>query len=175
MPFNFVDCVFSKASDLDVKDFVLLIDARIEWMNLNGINQWNNTDYKQRYPTAYFKHEADLGLLYVLKSGNLKILAGAVLLDEDPRWSQNNPHKASLYVHNFAASLDIKGAGKEFLQRIENMALQKGKECVRLDVIIGNDKLNAWYEKMGYQLVGTTIDGVYHGNLREKSLKLKAD
>lgn len=171
MSLRFADCIFTKAADLDVKDFVSLIDERIEWMSINGINQWNNSGYRQRYSYAYFKHEVELGRLFILKSTDLKILAGAVLLETDPRWQQNDPQKPSLYVHNFVSSIDVKGSGKELLRRIENLALQKKKACVRLDVIIGNDRLNAWYENMGYYLAGKTVDGEYHGNLREKSLK----
>ena len=167
---NFADCIFAKAAETDVKDFVSLIDKRIEWMEQNGIKQWNLFGYKQRYSFAYFKREADLGHMYVLRDNDSRIIAGAVLLETDPRWQQNDPQKPSLYVHNFVSSIDVKGSGKELLRRIENLALQKKKACVRLDVIIGNDRLNAWYENMGYYLAGKTVDGEYHGNLREKTL-----
>ena len=167
---NFADCIFGMATETDVNDFVSLIDKRIEWMEQNGIKQWNLFGYKQRYFFAYFKREADLGHMYVLKDNDSRIIAGAVLLESDPRWQQNDPQKPSLYVHNFASLLCVKGAGKELLRRIEFLALQKKKVCVRLDVIISNDKLNSCYNDMGYYLIGTIVEGEYHGNLREKTL-----
>ena len=167
---NFADCIFAKAAETDVKDFVSLIDKRIEWMEQNDIKQWNSFGYKQRYSYAYFKREADSGHLYVLRDNDSRIIAGAVLLESDPRWQKNDPQKPSLYVHNFASLLSVKGAGKELLRKIECLALQKMKVCVRLDVIISNDKLNSWYDDMGYYLIGTIVEGEYHGNLREKTL-----
>ena len=35
MSVNFADCLFAKAAETDVKDFVSLIDKRIEWMEQN--------------------------------------------------------------------------------------------------------------------------------------------
>ena len=38
--------------------------------------------------------------------------------------------------------------------------------------IVGNQKLNSWYEKLGYEYVRTITDGEYQGNLREKKLQV---
>ena len=96
--------------------------------------------------------------------------AGAVLLTQDVRWGQSNGK--AYYVHNLVAAIGEKNAGKEILQRIEEYTRLQGMHFVRLDCIVGNQKLNSWYEKLGYEYVRTITDGEYQGNLREKKLQV---
>lgn len=42
---------------------------------------------------------------------------------------------------------------------------------VRLDCQKGNDRLNAFYQSLGYQVVGPMVEGAYEGIKREKKLK----
>lgn len=153
----------------DVARILALIDGRIRWMDDEGIEQWNKNHYRERYPKAYYMGNADAGRFYVLadrKTG--EVVAGAVLLDDDPRWGQQT--SAAFYVHNLVASVHAAGAGSAMLHFIGDLARSRGKEYVRLDCIVGNGKLNAWYESQGYLQAGTTTDGEYRGVLREKKL-----
>lgn len=153
----------------DVPDVIRLIERRIEWMDRNGINQWNKNHYRERYPDSYYVQTAQKEQLYVLadkESG--RIIAGAVLLKDDYRWGESDDK--AYYVHNLVADIDVKDAGKEIVRRIEVYAKQKSMRYVRLDCIVGNQRLNAWYEVLGYEYVRTITDGEYQGNLREKEL-----
>ena len=96
------------------------------------------------------------------------IIAG--LLTQDVRCGQSNGK--AYYVHNLVAAIGEKNAGKEILQRIEEYTRLQGMHFVRLDCIVGNQKLNSWYEKLGYEYVRTITDGEYQGNLREKKLQV---
>ena len=163
--------LFRSGTIYDVPDIIGLIERRIEWMDCNGINQWNKGHYRERYPDGYYIQAAEKGLLYVLtaKDSN-RIIAGAVLLTQDVRWGQSNGK--AYYVHNLVAAIGEKNAGKEILQRIEEYTRLQGMHFVRLDCIVGNQKLNSWYEKLGYEYVRTITDGEYQGNLREKKLQV---
>lgn len=175
--------IFRQGTVGDVPDVIRLIERRIEWMDCNGINQWNKNHYRERYPDSYYVQTAEKGQLYVLvdkESG--QIIAGAVLLTVDYRWGESDDK--AYYVHNLVSDIDVKDAGKEIVIQIENHARLQGMRYVRLDCIVGNQRLNTWYENLGYEYVRTITDGEYQGNLREKELmtdirciigKLKAD
>ena len=47
----------------------------------------------------------------------------------------------------------------------------RGKQSIRLDCQLGNDRLNAFYESMGYLYTGPMVEGSYEGIKREKTLK----
>lgn len=61
----------------------------------------------------------------------------------------------------------------EFLDIIEQFAVDGGKRFVRLDCAVNNAFLNRYYEAAGYVLSGTCKDGLYEGNRREKILKVE--
>ena len=58
--------LFRSGTIYDVPDIIGLIERRIEWMDCNGINQWNKSHYRERYPDGYYIQAAEKGLLYVL-------------------------------------------------------------------------------------------------------------
>ena len=105
--------LFRSGTIYDVPDIIGLIERRIEWMDCNGINQWNKSHYRERYPDGYYIQAAEKGLLYVLtaKDSN-RIIAGAVLLTQDVRCGQSNGK--AYYVHNLVAAIGEKNAGKRF-------------------------------------------------------------
>ena len=123
--------LFRSGTIYDVPDIIGLIERRIEWMDCNGINQWNKSHYRERYPDGYYIQAAEKGLLYVLtaKDSN-RIIAGAVLLTQDVRWGQSNGK--AYYVHNLVAAIGEKNAGKEILQRSgsESFSISAIRLCV---------------------------------------------
>ena len=63
----------------ETEDVFALYADRIQWMNENGIRQWNMTDYLQAYPKSYYQRQQREGRLYVLKQ-NGRIAGAAVLI-----------------------------------------------------------------------------------------------
>lgn len=160
--------IFRRGTSDDVPHIMDLIKQRIDWMDRNGINQWNKTHYLEHYPNIYYIQAAERGLLYVLSNSNNQIIASSVVLTEDKRWTPTDTD--ALYVHNLVAAIGESGAGKKIIQSVEELALSQNKNFVRLDCAISNEKLNQWYEILGYKHVGITVDGEYQGCLREKRL-----
>lgn len=160
---------FRKGTVCDVPDIIRLVEHRIKWMDSNGIDQWNKNHYRERYPDEYYIQCAERGQLYILtESDSNRVVAGAVLLTQDNRWGLSDGK--AYYVHNLVSAIDEGNAGKEMLRQIENLTGIHGMSFVRLDCIVGNQKLNSWYENLGYEYVRTITDGEYQGNLREKQL-----
>ena len=160
--------IFRLAEHSDVNTVFQLYKKRIQWMNENGIRQWNVTGYLDVYPVDYYPRHQTLGNLYVLEENN-SIIGAVVLLQEDGRWSEKT-NQPAFYVHKLVADTRVSGAGKEILLEVEKIARQRGKRFVRLDCAVDNRFLNHYYSSLGYKTAGTCQEGTYIGNRREKAL-----
>lgn len=166
---EFMEYVVEQAVPEDIEEVFSLYVARVKWMDDQGIDQWNNTGYLSAYPVSYYRHQQEKGKLYALRhAGNARILASAVLMEEDDYWPVSEPR--AWYVHNLVAAFSAKGAGKRLLIGLEDVTRGAGKEYLRLDCAVDNAFLNDYYSSMGYVLVGQCQDGPYMGNCREKKL-----
>lgn len=160
--------IFRPAKAEDIDAVFTLFEKRVNWMNEEGIRQWNVTDYLNVYPKSYYQEQQTLGNLYVLVHHTV---AGAVVLfQEDARWPEKEASSA-VYVHNLVTDPAERGAGKLLLTEVEKMALAHGRRYVRLDCAVDNTFLNNYYAALGYELAGECQEGAYAGNRREKKLR----
>ena len=157
-----------KATHEDLDEILMLIQKRIDWMDENNIRQWNITNYVDCYPRSYFEDLAAKGQLYVVKDGSLNRVIGAVaLLEQDQRWNDNIP---SYYIHNLVSDAGFCGIGARIIGCCEKIALDDGKQRLRLDCQASNDKLRAYYSDLGFECVGRVEEGKYTGIKMEKRL-----
>ena len=161
---------FGSASVEDVNTIFALYVKRIEWMDAQGISQWNVTAYLDSYPIGYYEDKLTHGNLYVLKLDD-KIAGAVVILENDPRWKDQRDSSA-YYVHNLVTDPVYKGIGRIILHEAEKLAVQNKKHYLRLDCASDNAILNHYYESLGYALIGKCEDGEYIGNRREKKMSL---
>ena len=165
-----MDYQFRAAEPEDVDDIIGIIQERIDWMDEKNLYQWNRTNYMQRYPREYFLGRIASHEFYLAVDPEGKTVGVMALLLEDGRWTEDEK-KNCYYVHHLATRPQAKGAGKALLSFCEDLSLQEGKKVVRLDCQKGNDRLNAFYQSLGYQVVGPMVEGAYEGIKREKKLK----
>ena len=166
------DC-FEKATHEDLDEIMMLIQKRIDWMDDNNIHQWNTTNYFECYPSSYFENLAAKGQLYVVKEKNLNRVIGAVaLLKQDKRWNDNVP---SYYIHNLVSDAGFSGIGARIIECCEELALKDGKERLRLDCQSSNEKLQAYYNDLGFKCVGRVEEGNYRGIKMEKRNRGRMD
>ena len=162
--------IFKKAINVDIDAVLELIQKRIKWMDKNNIYQWNKTNYLSCYPKEYFEELVSKGQLFAMKDEMTGSIFGAVaLLEEDKRWNDNLP---SYYIHNLVSDTDIRGIGEAIINCCEKMAVNNHKNRIRLDCQAKNQKLNEYYQKLGFQYVEKIQDGNYIGNKREKRMDL---
>ncbi len=165
-----MDTIFCKADAEDIDSIFELYCRRVEWMNTNGIAQWNVTHYLEIYPKNYYFQQMIEENLYVLKENSSNMVVGAVvLLTVDDRWKDRKA-KSAFYIHNLVTATNKSGIGKKLLIEIEELSKSLGKEYLRLDCACDNTFLNSYYESMGFKLAGNCKDGEYFGNRREKKL-----
>eukprot|EP00833_Pecoramyces_ruminatium_P006702 jgi/Orpsp1_1/1180734/evm.model.c7180000074467.2 len=142
--------IFRKIKKEEVSELFDIILSRMKWMDEKNIDQWNTDNYDKRFPQCYYEEREQEGELYVLVDAiSNEVLCGAVLLEEDERW-ENDDNEPSLYIHNFVSKINNPGIGKIFLEYIENFAKSKGKIFLRLDSPVKNPKLGELYEKQGF-------------------------
>ena len=136
-----------------------LVEQRVTWLETKRIEQWARSHYE---------NAARLGRLWGLFEAS-RLVASAVLLDEDPRW-QDYEKAPAWYVHNLASAVDKPGAGAEFLYWAEMKARKLKKQFLRLDCRTGAKKINAYYEEKGFLYAGECEEPFYKGTLRQKKL-----
>ncbi len=159
---------FGPAGEEDLEKVFELLRERMAWLKEKGIPQWEPEEYWAAFPEEYYRRAAREGRLFVLKDPACGALAAAaVLTQQDRGWDGETQ---AVYVHNFAASRAYPGAGSLFLEYCEASARAQGKQSVRLDCAVGNERLNRYYEQRGYLPRGWVTAGSYHGIRREKRL-----
>jgi ribosomal protein S18 acetylase RimI-like enzyme len=161
--------ILTNAIKQDVDKIYELIKKRIKWMDDNNIHQWNKTDYLATYPKKYFEEKMAIGQLYTMKSApSGKVVGAVVLLEEDKRWNADG--SKSYYIHNLVSNTEISGIGREIICLCEKMAIENGKDLIRLDCQESNSKLKDFYYRLGFKYVGYVQEGSYFGIKLEKKL-----
>lgn len=155
-----------RAVPRDVPMIVELLTRRTRWMAQQGLHQWNETGYLEAYPPAYFLDLVCSERVFVVKDAS-QVLGVMALLDEDSCWT---PASDACYLHHLACDVQRPGLGRQMIAYAESHARSLGKNRIRLDCQLGNEKLNRYYEQLGYAAVGTCSSGPYTGILREKYL-----
>ncbi len=160
---------FRRGTRQDAQQIFDLIQARMDWMDRQGICQWNTEDYWSIFPRAYYFTAIAEGRLFVLaqKCQN-RIVSAGVLAAGDELWEEDG--EDAVYLHNFVAALDQKGVGAVFLQKCEEFATSQGKRALRLDCNASNKTLNTYYARQGYVAMGRGGVGNYQGVKWEKRL-----
>ena len=163
-----VQYIFRKIRRDEIPQMFSLILRRIEWMDANGIKQWNVTNYTEVYPIEYYYKKYEEGVIFALIEENGTLVCAAILQEKDKRWKDNSP---AIYLHNFVSQLGRKGVGTIFLNHAADYALHQKKKYFRLDSATDNYSLAQYYESQGFLPVGECQDGLYRGVLRQKLLE----
>lgn len=164
------DYTFRLAKIEEVETIFRLYVGRIDWMDKNGIRQWNATRYLELYPLSYYIRQCELGNLYVMECGENGIISGAVVLFEDDRRWPDTKNIRAYYIHNLVSAPGANGVGARLIAEAETLAKDAGKQAVRLDCAVDNTFLNNYYASKGYMAIERFNEGLYSGVLREKKL-----
>ena len=119
------DYLFREIKKEEIPQMFSMILQRIEWMDRQGIEQWNKTGYIQAYPQSYYEEEREKGEVFVLADRSTgELVSAAVLKEMDERWTDDRP---ALYLHNFVSRIAVKNAGSIFLYLLKNTRSKKEK------------------------------------------------
>ncbi|MGN1148304.1 MAG: GNAT family N-acetyltransferase [Lachnospiraceae bacterium] len=139
----------------DIAEIVSLVQAAIENMNRQNINQWDAL-----YPTeADFRDDIEKGQLYVGIMDE-KIAVIYVLNRECDEAYQNGawqyPSASFCVIHRLCVNPDFqnRGVGALTMEHIEKELATRGIQAIRLDAFSQNPYAIKLYKGLGYQVVG---------------------
>jgi hypothetical protein len=109
--------------------------------------------------------------LYVI-AGNEELIGTFALLTEDTDYWKNGNDGKALYLHHLTTREKYKNLGNDILNYIVTIARLKGRELIRLDCSFFNQKLNQYYNKLGFKYVGKVVESKnYIASLMEKEIE----
>ena len=162
------DLIFRAATLEDTDSIIDIIRERMDWMDEVGLKQWNCTHYLEVYPREYIEAGIQNGDFYLMEQNGV-VIAEMALFEKDGRWD-DDPHY--FYVHHLATRRGYLKAGERMLRFAQEHGKKRGKKGIRLDSAVDNDKLNAYYETLGYPAIDPFVEGEYEGIRRVKYLDM---
>ena len=155
------------AKEEDLLEILEILKERCQWFSKNDIEQWGDWYYTELYDSAYFLKVMKLYTLYVVKEDD-KVIGLFLLRDKNEKyWSDG---KKACYIDHFVSKVGYPGLGKDMLKFIEDYAIKNQMDCLRLEAMKINPKINEYWEKQGFKSVGES-DVPYSHVLREKRIK----
>ncbi|RXM58920.1 GNAT family N-acetyltransferase [Clostridium tetani] len=156
----------------DLDNIMKIISETIEFMALD-----NNTQWDKNYPSRQnFQCDIDAHSLYVIEEN--KNLCGFICINDvepneygDVMWSDSGE---CLVVHRMAVSVAYRhqGVGTKLLSYVKTLAKDKKIHLIKSDTYSLNPKMNALFQKCGYEKVGeiNLLNKPYKFNCYEKLL-----
>jgi ribosomal protein S18 acetylase RimI-like enzyme len=149
-----MDIIQAKSTDLI--EILYLLRVCIRDMNGQGLKHWNST-----YPDVEnIKADLGNGLIYLVKDRG--VCKGMVTMNEH----QPDEYKSlvfpsgmqkPLYLRNMVVHPKWQGKGiaTMMIEYAQNMAREKGLDCIRLDVFMPSKNARQLYEKQLFREVAT--------------------
>jgi len=128
-----------------------------DWLNSQGIRQWDAGVYPT-YETARSAYGD--GHLYVIGEGPIQ--ATMVLNDMEPKpyggvdWQYTGP---AMVIHTLVVHPGYtgRGLGRRLLRFAENEAVERGYDCIRIDVFPDNPAAVRLYTRYGFSFAGEIV------------------
>lgn len=145
---NEENITFEKAIIKDIDEIINLYAERIRWFKEKEIKQWSK--YLSNHPKEQFIQAIEKGNYYILKKDN-EIIAGFEISKYSNFW--NDTKSNSYYLYKQFQKQDIKILVIKYLKQQKNITKADGKDCLRIDCLTSNKKLNELYAKHGFEYV----------------------
>lgn len=164
--------ILKKAEESDWKLVFNILSSCANWLFQQGMRHWQDS-YAKEDVIQRIK-EKDVYLLFIDEKavGTITLSYKRPSYHKDyPFWEE--PLASALYISMLAVLPDYhgKGFGSELLQFAEDKARQSGVHYVRFDAVANYKRLNDFYSKRGYKIVGKDVFGDIKSNFFEKSLE----
>ncbi|HTE57957.1 MAG TPA: GNAT family N-acetyltransferase [Verrucomicrobiae bacterium] len=144
------DFIFTLATDSDAHLLAGLLTDAMHYKVEHGDETWGSEDYSDKEAAELIA----LCPIYLVKSG-AEALGTVALQTEDKSWTER-PGDA-LYLHRIAVAASARGQnlGKRIIDWALAQTAESGRQFLRLDCDSRNAGLCAYYEKQGFNQVGT--------------------
>lgn len=137
-----------RAAEQDLPAIRRLLESAAQWLASHGMHNWEEFYTAERISEYYHNRE-----IYCARLKNEIIGSVTLNLAHEPGWYSSIP---AIYVNALAVSPSHHGhgIGSSLLLSAEEVARQRGYECVRFDAVADFHSLASFYGKRGYEVVG---------------------
>lgn len=143
------------ASNHHLIESVFLLRQCIDELERQHIVQWDNTNFS----LTEVQDDIEKQTVYVARNNNITV--GTITVNESPvteynqiKWGYKS--EKVLIVHNFAVfpAWQKKGIGRKMMDFIENLAVDKGYESIRLHLHYDNMRAINFFKRRDYNMSG---------------------
>lgn len=146
--------------------FASILDEANAWQKALGSEGWNSP-----FDDGWMLPRIERGELFLALADGQPVAAFRLLYEDRPFWGEREVGD-SIYLHTFAVRRDRagQGIGSAVIDRVADMARQRGLAKLRLDCFLANTNLISFYQRNGFTPVGTvTVSGRMMG-LMERAI-----
>ncbi|MEU9976346.1 GNAT family N-acetyltransferase [Streptomyces sp. NPDC051014] len=145
------DLCLRPAEETDLAALVRLRDDAARWMLAQGITgQWQ----PGQLDADHFRAVMRRGEVWIAEADGRVAGAWELWWEDEDAWGPQPP--VAGYVHRLMVDRGNArpGTGRVLLRAAEQRIAAQGRAFVRLDCLSGNARLNSYYLKAGYRIVG---------------------
>ena len=130
-----------------------LIDDATAWVGDLGFRQW-----PLPFPREDIAAAISRGEVYVAEMDGDAVGTVTVLKDDPFFWGRRGPD--ALYVHKLAVRRDHagRGIGAALVEWVNGLAVESGREYLRLDCLRDDGGIRRYYERLGFEYRGDLDD-----------------
>ena len=123
------------------------------WQKARGLEGWTSP-----FDDDWMLPRIDRGELYLVDMDGEPVSALRILYEDRAFWGEREVGD-SIYLHTFAVrrSKAGLGIGNAVIEMVVSMGRKRGLAKVRLDCFLANTRLISFYERNGFNSVGTTM------------------
>lgn len=157
--------VIEKGTVENIPDVLQILKENSEWLASLGIKQWEPDYYLVKFNEDYYNRAIKNGELYVAKVDGT-VCGTFTFRNYDLAWEDDG---VSYFICNIGVKVSMHGneIGKTMIEFAKNEARNLGAEKLKLDCVSNNEKLNKYFEDLGFRLLTTVVvNDRYTGNKR---------
>lgn len=146
-----------RATTADYAVTIAILREAADWLEGRGIHQWYHWYMDvggEMLRDRLENHEVYLFRLYDSTVGTLTIQWS------DPEvWGDQGEDGQAGYIHGMAIKRSVAGrrVGEQMLEWAIATIAARGRRCARLDAMASNGALCGYYERRGFQPIGTAL------------------
>lgn len=162
---------FTPITKKDQEEVINMFQAAADKINRMNIDHWQYWKNPPSEKIKWVEEGIENNEYFFVQNADQEIIGMLRILDEDlTYWGEQN--EKAKYIHSLVVKekFNGRGIGVQILEKVGKQAKKENCKYLRLDADSKNPKLCSYYEKQGFQKVGTKELPISVYNLYQKEL-----